>query len=125
MNRFSKDGVEYFQLVIPCPSCLEKGLPTQTMAWTHAKCGGDMYVGENAFYYCKTCGHTAPVLLWAYSCPNHHDGEFYKIKDGKFLLNAMVVGAEICKQDGGVKFMRKFTAAFDEWMDENPDWQNY
>lgn len=123
MNRFSKDGVEYFQLVIPCPSCLENGKPTQTMTWTHSECGGDMYVGENAFYYCKKCGHTAPVVLWAYSCPTH--GEFYKIKDGKFLLNAMVVGAEICKQDGGVKFMRKFTAAFDEWMDENPGWQNY
>ena len=124
MKRFSKDGVEYFQLVIPCPSCLEKGEPTQTMSWTHNNCGGDIYAGENAFYYCEKCGETRPAVLWAYACPNHSN-KFYKITDGKYLLNALVVGAEICKADGGVRFMRKFTAAFDDWLDENPDWQNY
>ena len=124
MKSFSKDGVDYFQLIIPCPSCLEKGLPTQKTQWTHHKCGGDIYVGDNAFYYCEECGHTEPVILWGYSCPNHPNGEFYKITDGKYLLNAMTVAGEICKMATGVKFMRRFTVAFDDWLDANPNWKD-
>lgn len=120
IEHFSQSGIEYFQLFIPCPSCIEKGKPTQPSYWTHSECGGDLYVGENAFYYCKKCGHTRPVMLWKYSCPNHPDGEYYSISDGKYLLNAMTVAGEITKGPGGIKFMRRFSANLDDWVTNNP-----
>ena len=78
--HFDKDGVNYFQLYIKCPVCLEKFGQMEALEpiyWTHdykingTACGGDIYVGDNAYYYCKKCGHTSHVVNWAYKCPKH------------------------------------------------------
>lgn len=129
LKHFNLDGIEYFQLYIPCPVCLEKGWPTQPTYWLHGaiingtECGGEMYVGENAFYYCKKCGRTEPVLNYGYSCPNHpkngDNGEYIQVQNGRYILNAMTVASQICLTSTGRKFMRKFSAAFDDYCDEH------
>ena len=82
LNKYSKDGATYFQLFISCPVCQEEGRNTPHSYWTHASDGGDIYVGENAYYQCKQCGHTKHVSAWKYGCPYHSgDSDEYVYKD--------------------------------------------
>ena len=66
--HFNNDGVDYFKLYIKCPVCLEHDWPADFTYWYHhqtadgRECGGEMYLGDNGYYYCSKCGHTAPAL---------------------------------------------------------------
>lgn len=120
-KHFSKDGVEYFQLYIPCPSCIEEGKPTQRSYWTHANCGGELYVGDNAHLYCEKCGKSEIVFKCRYMCPNCSN-EYYEVSFGHYssptsLLPFLsgVLRNEFC----GVRFMRNFAAAFDDLLVDN------
>lgn len=55
LNSFEKNGVTYFELYISCPVCVDRGNNTPHAYWSHHNnnCNGDIYMGENAFYYCK------------------------------------------------------------------------
>lgn len=64
LNSFEKNGVTYFELFISCPVCIDRGNMTPQAYWSHHDngCSGDIYMGENAFYYCKKCGATSHVM---------------------------------------------------------------
>lgn len=49
--------------------------------WSHYNnnCDGDIYVGENAFYYCHKCGETQHVYKWKYHSPWRCDGAYYSL----------------------------------------------
>lgn len=82
LKSFQENGCTYYQLYASCPECLYLGKDAPRVFWKHDGCGGDMYVGDNAFYKCVKCGYTAPVVNWGYSCPNHSGDTdcFMKIK---------------------------------------------
>lgn len=65
------NGVRYFRLYFACPVCRERGKNTPPAYWTHAGCGGDIYIGSNATYYCPKCDNVLPVGNWKYQCPYH------------------------------------------------------
>lgn len=126
---FDKEGVNYFQLYIKCPVCLEEFGQIEALEpiyWTHdykvngEACGGDIYVGDNAHYYCKKCGHTSHVVNWAYKCPKHSgdNDEYVSVSDLKYLASCLTVAAQITLGPQGVKWLRKFTIALDDTMDE-------
>lgn len=124
MKHFSKDEVEYFQLYIPCPSCIERGKPTQPSYWTHADCGGDLYVGNNAHLYCEKCGKSEIVSKCKFMCPCCSNKN-YEVRFGHYdsPTNWSLILSGVTRNEfGGVKFMRKFAAALDDWLEEN---QNY
>ena len=127
--HFDKDGVSYFQLYIKCPVCLERGIgqleALEPILWSHdyknnnTPCGGDIYVGDNAYYYCKKCGHTSHVVNWAYKCPRHSgdNDEYVSVSDLKYLASSLTVAAQIVLGKDGVKWLRKFTIALDDTID--------
>lgn len=126
---FDKDGVTYFRLYIKCPVCLERGIgeldALEPILWSHdfkingTPCDGDMYVGDNAYYYCKKCGYTSHVVNWAYKCPRHSkDNDEYVSSDLKYVASCLTVAAQITLGPKGVRWLRKFTIALDDTIDE-------
>ena len=65
------NGVRYYRLYFACPVCRERGYNTYPFYWTHAYCGGDIYVGSDATYFCGRCKRISHVRNWKYSCPFH------------------------------------------------------
>ena len=80
IDSFSQGGNTYFRVYISCPVCLDLGKNTPQSYWVHAdsNCGGDLYMGENAYYLCKKCGISKHVMNWSYGCPNHSSGDTYE-----------------------------------------------
>lgn len=124
-KHFCNDGAEYFQLHISCPVCIEHHLPTTPTYWTHGKiadgteCGGDMFIGDNGYYYCEKCGNKDLIVNWAYKCPNPIHGqngmdEYLSITDGKYLANALIVAGEITTGPAGLKWLNRLTSALME-----------
>ena len=74
LKNYSRYGVTYFQLYISCPVCNNEGRNTPHSYWSHDVDGGDVYVGDDATYQCKQCGHTRHVSDWEYGCPRHSGG---------------------------------------------------
>ena len=72
LDKFEEDGNTYFHLCISCPVCHDQGRNTERAFWSHYdnNCHGDIYLGDNAFYKCKKCGHSAHVRKWGYNCPS-------------------------------------------------------
>lgn len=121
-RHFCNDGADYFQLHIGCPVCIEHRIPTSPTNWTHGmadngkECGGDMYIGDNGYYYCERCGDKELIANWAYKCPNPIHGqngmnEYLSVTDGKFLANALIVAGQITADAGGLQWLNKLTAA--------------
>lgn len=124
--HFNNDGVDYFKLYIKCPVCLEHGWPTDFSHWYHhqtadgRECGGEMYLGDNGYYYCSKCGHTAPALTWKYGCPNHDtygDERFLSIRDGKYIANSLSVSGQLTDKLGLI-WLNKVVQAFIKQMDD-------
>ncbi len=121
-KHFNNDGAEYFQLHIGCPVCIEHQIPTKPTFWVHGRaqngldCGGDIYIGDNGFYYCERCHEKDLIVNWAYKCPNPIHGangadEYLSISDGKYLANALIVAGEITVGPGGLKWLNRLTTA--------------
>ena len=59
MEELTLNGKTYIHVYISCPVCYERGNIHPATHWTHGKivngkeCGGDIYLGEDAYYYCK------------------------------------------------------------------------
>ena len=71
IDRIKIDDVVYYRLYVRCPECLEQGRHVNQDFWTHADCGGDIYIGDNAHFFCNRCKTTVPILNCSYECPNH------------------------------------------------------
>lgn len=120
-KHFNNDGVDYFQLHIKCPVCLEHDIPVETTDWVHghksdgSTCGGDIYIGDNGAYYCEKCGQTDLICNWGYKCSHHEQqglglGEYVNVSDGKYIAQAISVAGQIT-DIGGLKWLNKLTDA--------------
>lgn len=120
-KHFCNDGADYFQLYISCPVCLEHNVPTTPSYWTHgttntgSECGGDMYIGDNGYYYCERCGHMDLIVNWAYKCPNpiHNQNgmdAYISVTDGKYIGKAISIAGQITGI-AGIKWLNKLTSA--------------
>lgn len=90
-------NVLYFRAYFKCPVCEERGIHSEQSYWYHGGgCGGDIYIGSDANYYCDTCGHKSisPVMEWGYRCPDHNgkdnDGQYVGV--GDITVLAQVIG---------------------------------
>lgn len=83
IDSFVKDGYTYFRLYIQCPICRQRGNNTPPKLWVHANDDGDVYIGEDAKYYCTTCGTKEHIMNWAYHCPEHSTSpdDYVKLED--------------------------------------------
>lgn len=70
-KEFEMEGIKYYQLLMRCPVCVERDWPTSEEFWYHAKCGGDIYLGDNATFYCSKCHEIIPCSLANFQCPTH------------------------------------------------------
>lgn len=69
LKSFLKDGVKYYQLFAPCPTCVELGHYITPQKWVCQKCRGDMYVGNNAHLYCPKCENDFKMIFAHFECP--------------------------------------------------------
>ena len=70
LKSFIKDGVKYYQLFAPCPKCVELGHYVTPQKWICEKCGGDIYVGDNAHLYCPECENDFKMVFAHLGCPH-------------------------------------------------------
>ena len=70
IDKIQEDGCTYFHLFASCPICNDLGRSAPRSFWKHQDddCHGEIYVGDNAFYRCKKCGHSSHVKNWDYIC---------------------------------------------------------
>ncbi len=124
-KHFNNDGAEYFQLHIGCPVCIEHQIPTKPTFWIHGQgkngceCGGDIYIGDNGYYYCEKCHEKELIINWLYKCPNPIHGangtdEYMSISDVKFLAEALTAAGQITADVGGLKWLKRLTTALIE-----------
>lgn len=83
IDSIKKDGATYYQLYIKCPICNERGINVPPSYWLHDVDDGDIYIGDNAFYYCKECGYTEHLMKWRYRCSTHSssDDDYVELTD--------------------------------------------
>ena len=113
LKHFQKDGVEYYQLYVSCPICLRDHRPTQSSYWSHGLDGGDMYIGDNGYYYCIDCGHKAPIIDWAYTrsdCEGAGLGKSVKLDNVKHIAEAISISGQITSP-AGMAWLQKLISA--------------
>ena len=118
LQSFEANGYIYFELHIACPVCRERGITTPQTGWVHANdnCGGIIYVGENAYYCCVKCRHTAHVKEWKYKCPSHSTSDDEYIGVGSSAVIAEVIsGAGQMVSEVGQKWLIKFLENLEDW----------
>ena len=112
-KSFVKDGVEYYKLYIQCPICLREGRPSTRTLWSHIDDDGEMYIGDNAYYYCEKCEYTAPIIDWGYVCNDckkaGHE-KAVKLTNIKDFAVAIAISGMVTT-DAGLEWLDKLTAA--------------
>jgi hypothetical protein len=119
LQSFEKDGYTYFELYVTCPVCREKGIVTPQTQWLHKDndCGGAIYIGDNACYYCDKCEHTGKLKSVKMECPTHSTSDGYYIS----LDNSTLSIAEVISCVGqmvsevGQKWLIKFLENLGDW----------
>ena len=112
-TSFTRNNVEYYQMFIGCPVCVMEGRPTIPTQWYHCEDGGEMYIGDNGYYYCIDCKKTMPIINWAYECfdckENGHE-KAVRIDNIKHIAEAISVAGMVTDM-GGVKWLNRLTNA--------------
>ena len=108
LQKFSEGNATYFEVYMPCPVCNSRGVFTNQTHWLHHRCGGTLYLGENAFYKCKQCGGYSHVKKWKYSCPTHstEQEEFIGVNAAAFAATIAVAGA--MTNEAGIAWLQEF-----------------
>ena len=115
LDKFQENGSTYFRLYIACPVCHEQGRNTPRSFWKHYNCGGDVYVGDNAFYKCKKCGHSSHVQAWGYNCPQHASSPDEFVKAGSAAIAAVMSTAGQLVKECGQQWLLKYMSNLGEW----------
>ena len=107
------DGRLYYRVRMQCPVCLEMGKNPEMKYWTHGDCGGDLYVGGNAYYFCSRCDDFGHVTAYGYSCPIHNTGEqkeYLKVKNIKYIGVAIATAAQAMagNDEASLAFLEEF-----------------
>lgn len=123
LEHININGVEYYKFY-----CFDPEVNIyKRHFWKHYKCGGDIYIGDNAHFLCKSCGKTWPVQYSDYMSPftanvNGYYVYFSKIFNLNIALTAlgsmvpklgqdwfMKTIIEVDKQYGNTNFQQKET----------------
>lgn len=78
IDEFVHDGVHYYHFLSRCPVDSSRGHGAPSF-WMHGGCGGDIYIGDDATFYCKSCGMKFPISHARFDCPTHSQVEDYTI----------------------------------------------
>lgn len=105
-NSLIIDGVTYVRLFMSCPVCGEV-----KNYWQHADCGGDIYIGDNATFYCGNCHETIPCVFANFECPNHGNSTGYLISRAKAFQHHNINPAIDWRSISGLKFLNKLNGA--------------
>lgn len=105
IDSFKKEGVSYYRLYIKCPICNQQGRETPPSFWYHESTAcdnGEIYVGDNAFYMCKDCGHTKHIMNWRYWCQHHSksDNDYVELTDKSVYADVVAAAGQIVKAAG-------------------------
>ena len=97
IDSFKRGSDTYFRLYIKCPVCNQNGVNVAPDFWVHNKCGGDIYIGDNAYYQCKDCGHSDHIMKWAYYCPTHSGSpdEFVEVTDKSVIADVVAAAGQL------------------------------
>lgn len=125
IDRIKIDDVVYYRLYARCPECLEQGRHVNQDFWTHADCGGDIYIGDNATFYCAKCNESIPWIRAEFECPYHNTtaavGYFISKSVGASLvMNPLLFGESNNRES--ISFLRKLTSSYDDQLDEFVRW---
>lgn len=71
INKINLDNNLYIEAYFSCPLCIEQGKKVAPVYWKHHSCGGKMYLGDDANYFCQKCKQRSRVGQWEYRCPDH------------------------------------------------------
>lgn len=108
LDKFKENGYTYFRLYIRCPVCIEKGIQTPVTYWSHYNnnCYGDIYIGDNAFFKCTKCGHSAHIMHWGYNCPTHSNSQDEFVGAGLKAIAEAVSTAGQLVNDAGLEWLQ-------------------
>lgn len=116
LNKKQQNGHTYFELHISCPVCHDKGMNTPQSFWTHHQCGGSIYLGDNAYYWCGTCNHQSHVRMWKYGCPIHSNGAEFEYISASSVAMAIAIGtAGQMVSETGIAWLQSFLANMGEF----------
>lgn len=73
------NGQPYYELYMACPICTNRRQCDAATYWKQSSCGGKIYVGDNANFYCEKCGERKH---WS-NCRFHH----CHINESKVVIN--------------------------------------
>ncbi len=122
IKTFMKDDVEYRPMYIVCPVCIMERRPTKPTQWYHCEDSGEMYIGDNGYYYCEVCGATFPIAEWAYECSdckNAGHEKAVKIDNLKHVAEAISTSG-LVSNPNGVQWMNRLCKALAEQIHKCP-----
>lgn len=93
IDEFVHDGVHYCHFLSRCPVDCSQAPHVIPSFWKHDKCGGDIYIGDDATFYCKSCGMKFHISHARFECPEHSQVEDYTISFSSKVLWHDVIGA--------------------------------
>ncbi|MDR1221365.1 MAG: hypothetical protein LBL07_00610 [Tannerella sp.] len=103
----------YFEAYLACPVCYERGKNSGADYWQHADngCGGKLYLGDDAQYYCEKCKRRSHVGKWKYGCPGHSNSSSDEL-EYHFASNAALASVISCAGQlvnaAGVPWLQEF-----------------
>jgi hypothetical protein len=116
LNKKQHSGHTYFELHISCPVCYDRGMNTPQSNWTHHGCGGSIFLGDDAYYWCDSCDHKSHVRMWKYGCPNHSSGADYEFITASSIAVAQAIStAGQMVSETGVAWLQSFLSNMGEF----------
>lgn len=82
--------------------------------WTHADCGGMLYVNYDAFLGCGECGLIFPIFSWNFKCDGH--GGYYEEVSQMGLLYMAAIGGDVCNSVGDMAWALRFAKAVRSYL---------
>ena len=103
----------YYDLNIQCPACIkDQGYDDQPPSqWYHAKCGGKIQIGDDAYFKCLSCGYSSHIQNWRYQCSRHTD--FRPASAGSFA-NAVSISGQLVGK-AGKKWLLSLIENLGDW----------
>ena len=111
IKKFVKT-IQYYQLYCADPVEIEQGKDGKPSFWKHLNdnCGGDIYIGDNGYFYCDKCEKEVHVTECCFNDDKTVEfGVKPNLRDFKHLAEAIAVGGMITGADGLGWFRRLIT----------------
>lgn len=111
LTKINLDSNLYIEAYLACPVCFEQGRNGAAGYWEHDGCGGKMYLGDDAKYFCQKCKQRSHVSKWKYGCPGHSKADSEEL-DFQFASNATLASMMSCAGQlttaAGLPWLKKF-----------------